>query len=735
MSTAARDEQQYDRNFAGFDLLNLPRLGIGLPTSDSPTTFRLEVGDGTTAGAFRVDSSRNVVINNAILAVGATEGYFMMTRCAGTPVGVPNAAYTAINIPLQYDATNDILYAYNAGWKAIGGAGFVTGTGATPRLAYWSGTSSITSDAGYQIKLGTTFPPFVPGHVVNYMELTHSGTSVGNGVFINNGLYFTQFIEDAALGITGIQVGIDVATLNPYTGSNVSLYIGNAANASSTGDASNISFFTRASIDSIPKMALRTAGRLHIREAGNGESGGLTIGSLTTATFTVNLIKSQNAGTVIHIANVDGGASAQAAVQGLAGSGTPNEFALIARSVANGNRIELQSFTAPELRIRQISTGFVSIYTADIHRLSVLTGGNVGIGSTANTATTTLDIRLPSGATANTTGLQLAAGSATAVSDATSLRLRYNQTTGTFQGSFNTAAYVDFLTGTAGASGITGTGTATRITFWSGASTVSSSANLFWDNTLFRIGNGTSTPSAQYHQKYDGAEIGAITTAVETVRHERTTQTGTPGVGYGIIETIYFQQNAGVSIQAGEVRWLWTAVGAASTDHASSVRFSTKQAAGIADHFLIGNWIVASAAGAVGDVINFNGGTITVTGTTAITNVEGFNYALFTAPTITDASAVTITHSATVAISGPPIPGGSVTITNLYSLWVRAGNVLFAGNLDVTGTLTTGDLRLRDEERSADWILREETDFIRAVNKRTGKHYRVAMEEISEDAS
>ncbi len=43
---------------------------------------------------------------------------------------------------------------------------------------------------------------------------------------------------------------------------------------------------------------------------------------------------------------------------------------------------------------------------------------------------------------------------------------------------------------------ISGTGAANRISFWSGTTSLSSNANLFWDNTNSRLGIGTSTPSA-----------------------------------------------------------------------------------------------------------------------------------------------------------------------------------------------------------------------------------------------
>lgn len=42
---------------------------------------------------------------------------------------------------------------------------------------------------------------------------------------------------------------------------------------------------------------------------------------------------------------------------------------------------------------------------------------------------------------------------------------------------------------------ISGTGAANRISFWSGTTSLSSNANLFWDNTNSRLGIGTATPS------------------------------------------------------------------------------------------------------------------------------------------------------------------------------------------------------------------------------------------------
>jgi len=46
---------------------------------------------------------------------------------------------------------------------------------------------------------------------------------------------------------------------------------------------------------------------------------------------------------------------------------------------------------------------------------------------------------------------------------------------------------------------VDGNGVATRIAFWSGTNTLTSDANLYWDDTNGRLGVGTSSPTAKLH--------------------------------------------------------------------------------------------------------------------------------------------------------------------------------------------------------------------------------------------
>lgn len=85
---------------------------------------------------------------------------------------------------------------------------------------------------------------------------------------------------------------------------------------------------------------------------------------------------------------------------------------------------------------------------------------------------------------------------------------------------------------------------------------------------------------------------------------------------------------------------------------------------------------IASATGAALDDVKVSAATTTITGTTTITALAKVG---IYQPTITDASAVTVTDTSTLYIDNAPVAGGSVTLTNSWALRVGAGNVSFPG--------------------------------------------------------
>jgi hypothetical protein len=75
--------------------------------------------------------------------------------------------------------------------------------------------------------------------------------------------------------------------------------------------------------------------------------------------------------------------------------------------------------------------------------------------------------------------------------------------------------------------------------------------------------------------------------------------------------------------------------------------------------------------------------------TGALTTQRAFS---ITAPTYAFVGASTITTAATLSVSAAPIAGTNATITNAYALWVQGGKSLFAGNIELTQTVTTETL-------------------------------------------
>ena len=103
-------------------------------------------------------------------------------------------------------------------------------------------------------------------------------------------------------------------------------------------------------------------------------------------------------------------------------------------------------------------------------RMRVDYAGNVGINDSSPSHKLSVD------GTANFTGL-------------------VSGITPTAAANFATKAYVDaHPDGT-----VKGTGTATRVAFWSASDTLSSDADLYWDNTNNRLGVGLTSPSAPLH--------------------------------------------------------------------------------------------------------------------------------------------------------------------------------------------------------------------------------------------
>lgn len=101
----------------------------------------------TAATGLTAQGNARFAHGTSALATNATEGFFHLQSCAGTPTGVPASIPTG-QIPLVWDSTNNLLYAYDAGWVNVSAGGGVTGSGSNTQVVYWTGASTVSGDAG-----------------------------------------------------------------------------------------------------------------------------------------------------------------------------------------------------------------------------------------------------------------------------------------------------------------------------------------------------------------------------------------------------------------------------------------------------------------------------------------------------------------------------------------------------------------------------------------------------------
>lgn len=80
--------------------------------------FKFNVGgNGTISEAFHLKSTTSIVCGSGALGTAATNGFFYIRSCGGTPTGTPTS-YSG-RVPMVFDTTNNKLYIYDGSWIAI----------------------------------------------------------------------------------------------------------------------------------------------------------------------------------------------------------------------------------------------------------------------------------------------------------------------------------------------------------------------------------------------------------------------------------------------------------------------------------------------------------------------------------------------------------------------------------------------------------------------------------------
>ena len=198
------------------------------------------------------------------------------------------------------------------------------------------------------------------------------------------------------------------------------------------------------------------------------------VGTLTASNF----CQVNGGGTAIDCGN---DASAQRTALGLGTMATQNANAV---AITGGTATGLTSISATYLYGNQISGTSGYFPTATITALSA---GSIAANSVSSTLVSATNI----------SGTLIQAGaSAASCASAVNGAIRYNTTSNTLQVCLG-SAWTSLVSNTGGAT-VTGTGSATAVAYWSGASGLTYDADgFYWDATNNRLGIGTNAPGVQ----------------------------------------------------------------------------------------------------------------------------------------------------------------------------------------------------------------------------------------------
>jgi hypothetical protein len=200
--------------------------------------------------------------------------------------------------------------------------------------------------------------------------------------------------------------------------------------------------------------------------------------------------------------------------------------------------------------------------------------------------------------------------------------------------------------------GLSGSGTATQIAYFSAATTLASSANLFWDNTNARLGVNTSTPSASFN---------VLGNAIATNTLTGITGTSISALTYSSF-TNDFTFNSGITTSASVLTIGLLTDNILNYSGANTINVTSYNTSSL----LRNNFTFGSAAASVTYTQS--------TGIRALTNIQN-QYIQ------NGANSGTISHYANIQILGDQKTGaGLTTFTNRYGLLINDFNEFTAGN-------------------------------------------------------
>ena len=567
-------------------------------------------------------------------------------------------------------------------WNSIADLGGVTGTGSATRVAFWNGTSSISSNANLywdntnsRLGIGTATPSTT-------LDVAGSTTLGGTGSIAGN------------VTGTGSPTISGFGTINGATISGGTLSGGTVSGGSVSGGSLTGGTYTNTGL-TVSGNYLATIGN-----TGNfalQDSASNTLLTITddgsTGTLSVNTISASNIGGYTLTGNIVGSGSPT-----LSGLGTING-ATISGGTLSGGSVSGGTITGGSVSGGTLSGGTYTNTGATVTGSYAIQIGDTG-SLTITDGTNTIFSLADAGTTGNLSGLNnltasgtinfadlggVFSGSRVILTDATGTLSSLSDGTSNQILSTNGSGTVSW-NGIADLGGVTGTGAATRVAFWSGTSALSSNANLYWDNTNSRLGIGTATPGTTLDVAGSTTLGGAVSISGNI--------TGSGSNTLSNFGTINGATISGGTLSGGTVSG-GTLSGGTYTSTGATVAGNFTTTIGDGSSYFINDALANTLLSLVD-----NGSTATLNvNTLAASNIGPFTLT----GNITGSGSPTLSGFGTIngaTISGGTLSGGSVTGGSI-SAGTISGSTLSGGTYSNTGLIVSGSYSARIADAGA----------------------------------
>ena len=426
-------------------------------------------------------SSINTVERTKVSKLNFTNNTGTLTAVTGTaPVVSSGGTTPAISMAAATGSVNG--YLTSADWTTFNNktsnSGTVTSVGYTHAgNAFTVGGQPVTSSGTIAVTMAGTTAQYIrgDGSLATYSGGSGTVTSITLAADSGSGSAITTSGTFTFTGGTNVTTSVSGTTVtinstDQYTGTvtNIAAGIGldTASGSAITSTGTILVDYGPGTGNIITLSTAGAAGGTDIDEAAD-----YFMWSDTAATKTVkhSLIQdlpfTNNAGTVTSVAALTLGTTGtdlSSTVTGGTGA------AIITLQVPSASAANRGALTAADWTTFNNKTGNLGTVTS----VAGSAGTGISISGSPITSSGTLTIT-------NTGVTSIVAGTNISISGATGA-VTVNST--------------DQYTGT-----VSGTGTATRVAFWSASDTLSSNANLYWDNVNSRLGIGTDTPDELLH--------------------------------------------------------------------------------------------------------------------------------------------------------------------------------------------------------------------------------------------